>query len=276
MQDSVDLAAQTVRETEQQQRLLSEELQALEAARDAAIKSLEGGTDFGWLRSRFDIESVANWNAATFADAIGVLTAMRERVERSIRNIQAVGTGLADVGQHLAGVRTLGAETPLQEAVVRACERRLVEQFSEPEVRDALFGGEVVDRVDIREQLVSWHQRGRQMIRPLSAFSSGEQAFAYARARIASLEPTAPGQHRLLVLDEFSAFVAGDRRTLLYSLLDEVVDRGAASQVLLIVPLAQDFNDPALRTAASADPLLRRRMNEVDRNGYYIEEVGAT
>jgi hypothetical protein len=111
------------------------------------------------------------------------------------------------------------------------------------------------------------------MVRPLSAFSSGEQAFAYARARIAGLDLPAPGQHRLLVLDEFSAFVAGDRRTLLYRLLDEVIRRGSASQVLLIVPLAQDFSDPSVRSAAERDTTLSRRMAEVDRRGYFVESV---
>ena len=274
--DEVDTAVRTAINAEEVRRGYLAAVETREAQRQGAVAQLQSASSHSWLKPSFDLSAAESWDGSVFAEAIRRLASMRDRIDQAVKNVKAVSTGLLDVGNHLAGTYTLHpAEDGLRKAVVGACERRLVEQFSENEVREALFAGEIVESADLQEMLVTWHHRGRQMIRPLSAFSSGEQAFAYARARIGGLDVPESGQHRLLVLDEFSAFVAGDRRALLYRLLEEVIERGSASQVLLIVPLAQDFSDPGVREAASRDAALNRRMAEVDRRGYFVEAVGA-
>jgi ABC-type molybdenum transport system ATPase subunit/photorepair protein PhrA len=141
-----------------------------------------------------------------------------------------------------------------------------------PAIRSALFDGDEIDAVDLRELSVTWFRGGLRLMRPFSAFSSGEQAFAYARARIEQIQPQGT-EHVLLVLDEFSAFIAGDRRRLLYRVLEEQIEEGAVSQVVFIVPLAQDYVQAAEEAGSAVSPRLKARAEQVNKHGYFAEEV---
>jgi len=64
---------------------------------------------------------------------------------------------------------------------------------------------------------------GLKSQRSMEAFSSGERAFAFTQARIADLEPSSK-PNRLLILDEFGAYVSADRLPDLASFLASYVD----------------------------------------------------
>ena len=95
--------------------------------------------------------------------------------------------------------------------------------FNNPLVRRELLPsaeGEIVVNLATRE--VVWTESGSVRSRPLEAFSSGEQAFAYTRARLAVLdEDQNRPPNRLIALDEFGAFIAHDRLTGLLAYLRE-------------------------------------------------------
>ena len=91
--------------------------------------------------------------------------------------------------------------------------QRFSDWFNNERVRQELLPqaeSEIVVDLDAREVL--WEENGILRSRPLEAFSSGEQAFAYTRARLGLLDDEDnPPQNRLVVLDEFGAFIAHDR-----------------------------------------------------------------
>jgi len=136
-----------------------------------------------------------------------------------------------------------------------------------PDVASVLFGeGGQFERVDLTEGLLHWRDStGRAQDRPIEAFSSGERAFAYVLASV--LEHAHDhAQNRLLVLDEFGAFIeAGRLDRLLRFLREEVLVSGQANQVIIILPL-QMSGDLA---AASQDP----GQSEIVARGYSARDV---
>lgn len=243
----------------------------LEAA--VAVQTMVGQAEWGWLRASLPIDDIEKWLPSQFTTAQRVLSSSQQVVDGVVGQVGAVETALRDLGVHVSGEGELQPATPVSDAVIDICERRLTQQFGSPEISSALFDGERVDRVNLRQLVIFWEHEGQPMLRPLSAFSSGEQAFAYARALIEQIPPPGEGQHVLLVLDEFSAFIAGDRRVLLSRLLRERVKSGKVSQVVLIVPLTQDYETTALAATGKAGETLRRRADAVASVGYFAEPM---
>ena len=120
--------------------------------------------------------------------------------------------------------------------------------FNNPRVRRELLPASDDEdiAVDLSTRRVVWSEGGVERSRPLEAFSSGEQAFAYTRARLALLdEDPSPAANRLIVLDEFGAFIA---HHLLQGLLTYLKDRTTErqnDQLLLILPLSNDYSQMA-------------------------------
>lgn len=250
-------------------RLAAAEAQAQqEQSRDL----LASEPEWAWFRSAV---GVRDWSAEWTDRVRRSAAEAREAVNAASRNTKGVADALRDIAAHVSDARALPAETPIIKAVIAACEERVRAEFMSETIRAALFDGAVVEAVDLRNPSVAWDEDGLRVIRPFSAFSSGEQAFAYIQARIEQVRKRAD-EHLLLVLDEFSAFIAGDRRRLLNRLLAERIHARAVSQVVLIVPLSQDYVTEAAEAGDAASPVLVRRAAEVERVGYFTEQAELT
>lgn len=88
--------------------------------------------------------------------------------------------------------------------------------------------------------------------KPLEAFSSGEQAFAYTKARLDDLAVRASGvPHVLVVLDEFGAFVARDRQDHLMRFVELEALAQFAEQAVVMLPLSREM--PATKLPREGD-----------------------
>jgi hypothetical protein len=150
--------------------------------------------------------------------------------------LDAVAAGLQ---AGVTGVRPSG--NPLAAKVLAGLERRLGEAyFSQPTIAEALFGGGTLRAFDLIAARIDWvAPDGEPYTRPLQAFSSGQRAFAYTRARLQRLRSESPVANRLVVLDEFGAFLERARMDLLERYLSEEVVGELADQALIVLPLGR-------------------------------------
>ena len=129
---------------------------------------------------------------------------------------------------------------PGLDAVRRLYQDRMLKQFSQPQLLAALFDSGVLTRVDLDEGEIVWQTAGGEpRVRPFEAFSSGERAFAYVQAQLASI-----GGPRLrdkfVVVDEFGAFLSRDRLTRLQKVVELQLADGAVNQALVILPMSRE------------------------------------
>jgi exonuclease VII small subunit len=144
----------------------------------------------------------------------------------------------------------LPVDMPGSGRVRRWAESELAELLGEEVLRQELFDGADHLSVDLERARISWRTKDddRPRVRPLEAFSSGEQVFAYTRARLDLLRTDAsPATHKLVVLDEFGAFVARDRFGQLLEFVRDQALGVVADQVLVMLPLARDYTTYSAR-----------------------------
>jgi chromosome segregation ATPase len=214
-------------------------------------------------------------SARSRADAVDkvrrVIDAVLHRLTDFRSQVGAVETALRNIARRMEG------REPESERYVTALTSHFNTHFSEwfnnPRVRHELLpAAEGAISVDLERREVTWHERGQTLARPLEAFSSGEQAFAYTRARLAILDEVPnPPERRLIVLDEFGAFIAHDRLAGLFSYLQERSRDHRDDQVLIILPLSRDY--PELSRSAAGPERVRYETlaKEVANRGYAIQ-----
>lgn len=138
-------------------------------------------------------------------------------------------------------------------------------------LRRELFENAAAVEYDLDARSVVWRSaEGKRRRRPLEAFSSGEQVFAYTRAKLESLKTILDrAEYVLIFLDEFGAFVARDRFGELMRYVQTDVLGTIAHQVVVMLPSSDSDAEFELRKAsaefASADYVVESliRRNEV-------------
>jgi hypothetical protein len=156
---------------------------------------------------------------------------------------------------------------PLRHAFEAVLGHRLRQTLNRPSIRAAIFDGSEVVRIEpASRQLTLRDANGDETQRPMEAFSTGERAFAFTQARIADLEPP-ENPNRLLVLDEFGAFVAADRLPDLASFLAEDVGR-VADQVVVVLPLTVDYEAEIGDTRGELRARYEERLAQITVRGY--------
>lgn len=201
--------------------------------------------------------------------AVSRLTALERPLETVSRAIEK-----NDVGNIRSSAPELQA---LYDHLLALYEAEFTSRFRTKEIAEALFDGAESVSLDLKSLSVSWTiSDGATRNRPLEAFSSGERAFAYTLARLESLaiEPTL---NRVIALDEFGAFVARDRLDRLVRFLHNRILGTVAQQVLIILPLTQDYAGQIASTTGDWHELVARRAEAVASQGYFAEpfEVSA-
>jgi hypothetical protein len=147
-------------------------------------------------------------------------------------------------------------------------------QLSQPGVVDAFLGEGASDvSVDLRERQVSWTVGGRHRTQSLEAFSSGEQAFGFLKARLELTSPDTRAAHnRLVALDEFGAFISGERQRDLRKWLSQWSAAEPTLQLLLILP-ARDFQDLAERAVGEERDRYGQLAQLMRSPGYTFTEL---
>ena len=158
---------------------------------------------------------------------------------------------------------------PAFEAVV---DQRLRDTLNKERIRDAIFDGAEVIAVEAgTRQLSLQDAEGNISHRPMEGFSSGQRAYAFTQARIADLEPSRK-PNRLLVLDEFGAYVAADRLPDLADFLAHEVQE-VADQVLVILPLHVDYRKELDSTVGKLRIQYEERLAQIEERGYCAVEL---
>jgi hypothetical protein len=204
-----------------------------------------------------------------------VLLNLNESVYGSAQFLEAlVGTAeqffvehheeLAEKEDH-GGERLVQTMRPAFEAVLG---HRLQETLNSTSIRKALFDGGEVVRIEPGTRLLLLRDvDGREMHRPMEAFSTGERAFAFSQARLADLEvSTKP--NRLLVLDEFGAFVAADRLPELAAFLSSEATSRVADQVVVILPLQVNYEAEIADTTGTLRERYAQRLEQINERSY--------
>jgi hypothetical protein len=234
----------------------------VQAAIDAALSTLHADPVWRWVAPGPNLNGEDA--LSRFADVRSRLLALDQRLEdadRLLESFRAVATAALDKDDPLVG------RTPRVAAVRRVLGNELRGFLNTPRIRAALFGGAQVTNVDpLKAQLTLATPEGAST-RPFESFSTGEQAFAFTQARIREL--VAPDEpNRLLVLDEFGAFVAADRLPALIQFLNADALGAICDQVLVVLPLQVDYEaDLEFTTGALADRY-RERAAQIQQRGY--------
>ncbi len=192
-----------------------------------------------------------------------------ERLGKHRTQLAAIGSALRGIGRQLRGQDAEAVEYVPQ--LEKWFSLRFSEWFNADKVRRELLP-EADDRisVDVRQREVRWLEKGHERSRPLEAFSSGEQAFAYTRARLAVLDEDATAPNRLIVLDEFGAFIAHDRLSGLLSYLQGRVKEHPEDQVLVILPLSHDYAGEASSSVGGPKEGLERLAKQIESRRFAV------
>ncbi len=182
---------------------------------------------------------------------------------------------LARLAEVMAAGDRPGEETwllGLDRLLVQALSEQLRQRLDTEPIRDALFGGNPLISLDLNNRMLAWQSEDGVVHRPLEGFSTGQQAFAFTQARILGLEELPEGRDRLLVLDEFGAFVAADRLDELATFLAAESVRRRASQVVVVLPLQTDYEADREETTGQLRARYDERVTQLQESGYIAEE----
>lgn len=237
--------------------------------------------DHAWLTAAAEIlpaTPAADLSTARQLDTVRhVVDGARDVLQAAVSRLTALERPLETMSRAIErnDVESLRSAPPelqaLYDRLFGLYEEEFADLFRTREITDALFDGAESVSLDLKSLSVSWTMPdGTSRNRPLEAFSSGERAFAYTLARLESLA-SEPTQNRVIALDEFGAFVARDRLDRLVRFLDNRILGTIAQQVLIILPLTQDYAGQVESTTGDWHEVVVRRALAVEEDGYFAE-----
>ncbi|MBQ1035369.1 hypothetical protein [Micromonospora sp. C81] len=236
------------------------------------VELLTQSDDHAWLRTAVPevaaLPRASVIQQATNLDALsGRLERARDKLQQQFTAIQGIGAALSRLYGELgksSGVVT--APTPWDEAARMWLAGEVRNWFTDPLLRRSLFENADDLWLDWRDLRVHWTAAGEEMSRPLSGFSSGQQAFAYTHAQLAQLESEEPrAANRLIALDEFGAFLDAARMRDLATYLDDRRLRQPNDQIVVILPLER------IPPTEGGDHKQRARIKDLRQRGYLTE-----
>lgn len=139
----------------------------------------------------------------------------------------------------------LSTQAPAESSEFREAAQRLAQEYaavwkqdlSSEAFQNELFDGGQLSAIKVLEGEFSWVDRNeRTRRRPIQALSSGQMVYAYTKAMIADLDPPPEGQHRLIVLDEFAAYLDEHTQEQLVGDLREYVQANERTQIVMVLP----------------------------------------
>jgi hypothetical protein len=249
-------------------------LEASAGSVEAALSALRQRPDLSFARNACgNLIHGAGASEVDQAAALGTLrSAMegaRQRVQGTAERIQGINAALGVLARQFRGTGGPDRGAFWAGPVQAWLADQVSEWFSHDEVREALFPHGHDINVDIEGMAVSWTAEGERMTRPMAAFSSGQQALAYTRARMARLDSTtADSANRLIALDEFGAFIAADGMRHLSGYLLDRHEAFPRDQVVVVLPLRQEIQKPD-----ESDTVATEQWRQLQEHGYLTERI---
>ncbi len=262
--------------TEAQERVAETRRELVRARGEVSRASTALAVDdrLSWIRSALPA-AIAPSDTETPPEQLTAIDAAREGVARVTDRLGELRSQLGAVETALRGVgHRLRGEDPQTVRYLDELQSWWSQHFSSwfnnPRVRKELLPtAEGNVDVDVGNREVIWNEKGSRRARPLEAFSSGEQAFAYTRARLAVLdEEEIRPSNRLIVLDEFGAFIAHDRLAGLLAHLRDRAHEHPEDQVLVVLPLSRDYAELATSAYGVDAERFSKLAEEIDKRGY--------
>lgn len=242
-----------------------------------ALRQIQSDPDLrGVHKVMGDLASEGDGAAAALQSLAVRARSMTDALDAGVTDLESI----RDLLDQASGQPSLSSGDPpsletLKGAIFGTLDARLRERLSAQPIRDALFDGQELESVSLQERTVTWGHNGSKTTRPIESFSTGEQAFAFTQARVLALEKPPANQDRLLVLDEFGAFVAANRRGQLAQFLDSQKVRERASQVIVILPLRANYEKELDETKGKLRELYEKRIEQIEKQGYISEPFKA-
>jgi hypothetical protein len=199
-----------------------------------------------------------------------------ETWQRLADHVAASRNALSKLVNDVSGLQTLAPQLPSQtsrlaNAIKAVVEADALAELSAEPIANALFDRGSVRRVNLDEESITWTTPSDETrTRPLAAFSSGEQALGFMRARLQQVADQ-PADNRLVFLDEFGAFISADRRRPLADLLTSDELRALAEQVVVVLPLQSDYANELDQTTGALHEIYAERARAVAEHGYFTE-----
>lgn len=110
-------------------------------------------------------------------------------------------------------------------------------ELSSNAFQEALFEGGELSSIDVLDGYFSWIDAdGRNRRRPIQALSSGQMVYAYTKAIISDMSSPPLEQHRVIVLDEFAAYLDEHAQKQLVEDLREYVRLHERTQIVMVLP----------------------------------------
>jgi hypothetical protein len=255
-----------------ERRSASQRLRAARQGLNAAVVLLSEDPKFAWIRS-----SAINLLPAVDADPavqsrllhqlLATIRTMRQRITALKQQLAAADRSFKITYDRLRGVQVDVTE---EARGVRSWFGEEVSRwFNHPQLLKTVFEGGTNVRIDLSDMSVTWEMGDTQISRPLGAFSSGERAFAYTRAQLALIDSLSAPVNRLIVLDEFGAFIAREWQRRLERYLREHAKKNPGDSTLLVLPLTQTAED--LKASGQAD----KELTALGDTGYYTHALMA-
>lgn len=202
------------------------------------------------------------------------VTSLDRRLDKFRNTVTAARSSLAAVSSELQGAKPVTGG--MYDDALAWASKRAQEWFDEPRVRAVLLHEQAAEvKVELSRRVVIWRtNEGQKHTTPLEAFSSGQSVFAYTEAQLMLLDrpPSKEGRNRLIVIDEFGAFVARDRLDDLKATLRSWQHRHPDDQILLILPVSQDYEELA---NATVNPARKRQLEAIvaalETDGYFTD-----
>jgi hypothetical protein len=238
---SLERARKEFSDAEEQQREAVTASEQFDARAESAWRSLRGDA-YRWLHTIDELRLPDRFSVETVTPQLARITSLVERF-RNLVDVLPRRTGRLQ--EALAGLdREIGKgpieSDPDREALLAYYEGELAQLLRSPEIAETVLEGGEFQEIDLAAAEIAWtDKKGSPIRRPIEAFSSGEAAFTYILASILQRSDVA-AENRVLILDEFGAFIQGDRiRVLLEFLRREVLEKHRADQVVVVLPLRQ-------------------------------------
>jgi hypothetical protein len=267
--EDVDRTRVRVQRAAERVTALRRSVTVLGASIDAAVASLRAEDRFTWVQGLLQDGQ---------ASEIESFARLRTGVLRLVEQLEETRNLVQVVGQFAAGALEnpkMISDVELYKAVRAVLGNELLRSLDTEPVRERLFGGSRVESVDLgARELVLARNGGPSLPRPFDTFSTGEQAFAFTQARILELEPS-DRPNRLLVLDEFGAFVAADRMPDLADFLRSEGVAPIADQVLVVLPLQIDYEAEIEDTTGALRERYEERVKQLRDRDYYTQQLEA-
>ncbi|WP_433724622.1 hypothetical protein ACQP2Y_03780 [Actinoplanes sp. CA-051413] len=242
-----------------------------EAELRALVKALKN-VELAWLVNASGTEPETG-DTGWLAELQNRAELVSERLGAVQVELQGVAASLSAVAAEIRGREPAG--TVYEDSLRDWFSDEFSRWFDQPLLRSFLFPEASDVRVDLGSRQIIWKSNGRVESRPLSAFSSGEQAFAYTQARLARLDlgDEAAKPNRLIVLDEFGSFIAGDRLQALYRVLKDRTATHPRDHVIIVLPLREDYRELAESALGARRSQLDALADQLDQSQYVVQDL---